>query len=153
MGAPITCVMGYTASFNTCGPPGCTRMSDFEGGSQTTRKSTCTRPVTKFGLNHLHWLTAVSLKLSVGVPGNAYFLEIEGLFSQRWRPGRTSSESVGGISKLTVLIGRTDPDTIPSIPYSTQSLNPVSGTPQGLMRLVETVIYSDFIGRIFCMFC
>jgi hypothetical protein len=66
MGAPTTCVRGYTASFNTCGPPGCTRVSAFEGGSQTTRKNTFTRSVTKFGLNHVHWL--IPVVSSIGVP-------------------------------------------------------------------------------------
>jgi len=39
-------------------------------------------------------------KISVSVPGNAYVLEIEGLFTQGWRPGRTSGESVGGIFEM-----------------------------------------------------
>jgi hypothetical protein len=39
MGAPITCVWWYTVNFDTCGDPGCTRESAFEGGSQTTRKA------------------------------------------------------------------------------------------------------------------
>ena len=50
-------------------------------------------------------------KLSVGVTRNAYLLEIEGLFTQGSRPGRTFGESVGGFSKWTVLIGRTGFDT------------------------------------------
>ena len=41
-----------------------------------------------------HWSR---LKLSVGVSGNPYLLEIDGLFTQGWRPGRTVGDSVGGI--------------------------------------------------------
>jgi hypothetical protein len=39
-------------------------------------------------------------KLSVGGTCPSYLLEIEGLFTQRWRPGRTFSESVGGILEM-----------------------------------------------------
>jgi hypothetical protein len=39
----------------------------------------------------------VYVKLSVGVTGHAAILEIEGLFTQGSRPGRTLAESVGGI--------------------------------------------------------
>jgi len=37
------------------------------------------------------------LELSVGVTGHAEILEIDGLFTQGSRPGRTCGESVGGI--------------------------------------------------------
>jgi len=37
------------------------------------------------------------IKLSVGVAGNAYLLEIDGLFTHGSRPGRTVGDSVGGI--------------------------------------------------------
>jgi hypothetical protein len=37
-----------------------------------------------------------SIKLSVGLTGHAEILEIEGLLSQGYRPGRTVAESVGG---------------------------------------------------------
>jgi len=47
----------------------------------------------------IHWMKT-SLKLSVGVPGNAYLLAIKGLSTQGWRPGRTSSESFGGTSEM-----------------------------------------------------
>ena len=40
------------------------------------------------------------LKLSVGVTSHAYLLEIEGLFTQGSRPGRTLGESVGGIFEM-----------------------------------------------------
>jgi len=40
------------------------------------------------------------LKLSVGVTCHPYLLEIEGLFTQGWRPGRTVGESVGGIFEM-----------------------------------------------------
>ena len=40
------------------------------------------------------------VKLSVGVTGHAYLLEIEGLFTQGSRPGRTFGESVGGILEM-----------------------------------------------------
>jgi hypothetical protein len=40
------------------------------------------------------------LKLSVGVTNHPYLLEIEGLFTQAWRPGRTVGESVGGICEM-----------------------------------------------------
>jgi len=39
------------------------------------------------------------LKLSVGLTCQAYLLEIDGLLTQGWRPGRTLGESVGGISE------------------------------------------------------
>ena len=50
-----------------------------------------TRPDTEF-------------KLSVGVPfpGNAYLLEIEGLFTHGSRPGWTVGESVGGIFQMDI---------------------------------------------------
>jgi len=41
-------------------------------------------------------------KLSVGVPRNAYLLEIEGLFTHGSRPGRTVGESVGGIFQVDI---------------------------------------------------
>ena len=41
-------------------------------------------------------------KLSVGVTGHSYLLEIEGLLSQRWRPGRTFGEAVGGILVMEI---------------------------------------------------
>jgi hypothetical protein len=37
------------------------------------------------------------VKLSVGVPGNAYLLEIDDLFTRGSRPGRTDGDSEGGI--------------------------------------------------------
>ena len=37
------------------------------------------------------------IKLSVGVTSHFYLLEIDGLFTQRWRPVRTFGEAVGGI--------------------------------------------------------
>ena len=40
------------------------------------------------------------LKLSVGVSSHPYLLEIEGLFTQGWLPGRTVGESVGGIFEM-----------------------------------------------------
>jgi hypothetical protein len=40
------------------------------------------------------------LKLSVVVTSHAYLLEIQGLFTQGSRPGRTLGESVGGISEM-----------------------------------------------------
>jgi len=40
------------------------------------------------------------LKLSVGVTGHPYLLEIDGLFTQGPRPGRTFGESVGGILEM-----------------------------------------------------
>jgi len=40
------------------------------------------------------------VKLSVGVTCHPYLLEIEGLFTQGWRPGRTVGESVGGIFEM-----------------------------------------------------
>jgi hypothetical protein len=39
----------------------------------------------------------VSGTTSVGVTGPIYLHEIDGLFTQRWRPGRTFGEAVGGI--------------------------------------------------------
>ena len=75
------------------------------------------------GLNTRSSLITTELKLSVGVTGHAYLLEIEGLFTQGSRPGRTFGDSVGGSSKWTVLIGRTGFDTIPSIPEPTLSLS------------------------------
>jgi hypothetical protein len=45
------------------------------------------------------------VKLSIGVPGNAYLFEIEGLVTQGWRPGRTSDESVGGIFEMNSFDG------------------------------------------------
>ena len=39
-------------------------------------------------------------KLSVGVTYHAYLLDIEGLFTQGSRPGRTVGESVGGILEM-----------------------------------------------------
>jgi hypothetical protein len=42
----------------------------------------------------------LAVKLSVGVPRNAYLLEIKGLFTEGSQPGLTVSESVGGISKM-----------------------------------------------------
>jgi len=39
-------------------------------------------------------------KLSVGVTCHPYLLEIEGLFTEGWRPGRTVGESVGGILEM-----------------------------------------------------
>jgi len=41
-----------------------------------------------------------SLELSVGVTCHPYLLEIEGLFTQGWRPGRTVGESVDGILEM-----------------------------------------------------
>jgi hypothetical protein len=52
------------------------------------------------GLSYARTTSAASVlgfKLSVGVPGNAYLLEIEGLFTHGSRPGRTVGESVCGI--------------------------------------------------------
>ena len=40
------------------------------------------------------------LKLSVGRTILFHLLEIEGLFTQGWRPGRTVGASVGGISEI-----------------------------------------------------
>jgi hypothetical protein len=40
------------------------------------------------------------LKLSVGVTCHPYLLEIEGLFTQGWRLGRTVGESVVGILEM-----------------------------------------------------
>jgi len=40
------------------------------------------------------------VKLSVGVTGHVFLLEIDGLFTQGSRPGRTSGESVGGIFEM-----------------------------------------------------
>ena len=40
------------------------------------------------------------IKLSVGVTCHAYLLEIEGLFTQGSRPGRTVGEWVGGIIEM-----------------------------------------------------
>jgi hypothetical protein len=71
-------------------------------------------------------LPLVCLKLSVGVKCHPYLFEIEGQFTQGWRPGRTLGESVGGISKWTVLIGRTGFNTIASLPDPTlNSMQPV----------------------------
>jgi len=42
----------------------------------------------------------VQLKLSVGLTGQVYLLEIEGLFTQCSRPGRTVGGSVGGIFEM-----------------------------------------------------
>jgi hypothetical protein len=42
----------------------------------------------------------MSLKLSVGISRNAYLSEIDGLFTQGSRPGRTSIRPVGGIFKM-----------------------------------------------------
>jgi len=66
-----------------------------------------------------HYLNSVS---AFPRPGNAYLLDIEGLFTHESRPGRTVGESVGEISKWTVLIGRTGFDAICSIPDPTLSL-------------------------------
>ena len=49
------------------------------------------------GLTHSF---SFQLKLSVGVTRDAYLLEIEGLFTQGSRPGRTFGESVGAISEM-----------------------------------------------------
>jgi hypothetical protein len=38
----------------------------------------------------------LQIKLSVGVTGHSYLLEIDGLFPQRWRSGRTFGDTVGG---------------------------------------------------------
>jgi hypothetical protein len=59
----------------------------------------------------------------VRVTRHPYLLETEGRFTRGSRPGRTFGESVGGILKWTALIGRTEFDTIPSIPDPTLSLN------------------------------
>ena len=40
------------------------------------------------------------LKLSVGLTRQAYLLEIDGLLTQGWRPGRTVGGSVGGIYEM-----------------------------------------------------
>ena len=40
---------------------------------------------------------AFHFKLSVGVTSHAYLLEIDGIFTQGSRPGRTLGESVGGM--------------------------------------------------------
>jgi len=45
-------------------------------------------------------LDGTHVKLSVGVTSHPYLLEIEGLFTQGWRPGRTVGESVGGMFKM-----------------------------------------------------
>jgi hypothetical protein len=42
----------------------------------------------------------VHFKLSVGIPGNAYLLEIEGLFTHGSRTGRTVGTSVAGICQM-----------------------------------------------------
>ena len=42
-------------------------------------------------------LPILRVKLSAGVTSHPYLLEIEGLFTQGCRPGRTVGESVGGI--------------------------------------------------------
>jgi len=42
----------------------------------------------------------LQFKFSVSMPGHAHLLEIEGLFTQGWPPGRTPRESVGGILKV-----------------------------------------------------
>ena len=65
-----------------------------------------------------------SLKLSVGVMGNAFLLETEGLFTQGWRPGRNSGEPVGGMFELdsSDWTNGLRFDTIPSIPDPTLSL-------------------------------
>ena len=44
--------------------------------------------------------STLQLKLSVGVTCHPYHLEIEGLFTQGWRPGWTVGESVGGIFEV-----------------------------------------------------
>jgi hypothetical protein len=45
-------------------------------------------------------IDVASFTLSVGVRGNAYLLEIEGLFTRRSRPGRTVGKPVGGIFQM-----------------------------------------------------
>ena len=45
-------------------------------------------------------LQGAQVKLSVGETGLPCFLEIEGLFTQGQRPGRTFNESVGGTFEM-----------------------------------------------------
>jgi len=45
----------------------------------------------------IHHICTLFLKLSVGLTGQVYLLEIEGLFTQGSRPGRTVGGLVGGI--------------------------------------------------------
>jgi hypothetical protein len=64
-----------------------------------------------------------SLKLSVGLTGQVYLLDIEGLYTQGSRPARTVGGSVGEILEWTVLIGRTGFNTRASIQYAILSLS------------------------------
>jgi hypothetical protein len=48
-------------------------------------------------LEHLPPRGPPALKLSAGVTGHAYLLEIEGLLAQASRHGRTVGETVGGM--------------------------------------------------------
>jgi hypothetical protein len=45
------------------------------------------------------------LKLSVSLTGHAYLLEIQGLFTQGWRSGRSFAESVGGFLRVDSAAG------------------------------------------------
>ena len=63
------------------------------------------------------------VRLSVGVTCHPDLFELDGLFSQGSRPGRSFVGSVGGTFTLTVLIGRTAFDTKTSISDPTLSLS------------------------------
>ena len=47
-----------------------------------------------------HHRMQLQFKLPVRNKCHPYLLDIEGLFTQGWRPGRTLGESVGGISEI-----------------------------------------------------
>jgi len=44
----------------------------------------------------------MEVSVSVTTGSDAYVLKIEGLFTQGWRPGRTSDESVNGIFEMGI---------------------------------------------------
>jgi hypothetical protein len=58
-------------------------------------------------------------KLSVGLTGQVYLLEIEGLFTPGSRPGRTVGGSVGGIF-LIGLFSLVERDSVPGLRYQTR---------------------------------
>jgi hypothetical protein len=53
---------------------------------------------------------------------HAYLIKTEGVLTQGWRPGRNFGESVGGIPKTKVLIGRTGLKDMSWIPDLTLTL-------------------------------
>ena len=63
------------------------------------------------------------LQLSVGLTGQVYLLEIEGLCTQGSQPCRTVGASVGGMFGMDTLNGRPGFDTTTSIPALSLSIN------------------------------